>query len=67
MILLAGAVVTVVFTFFFGSDNHKAQILMTSLLTALIALIIYTILMLDFPFTGSVRIEPKTFMQVIGF
>ncbi len=67
MILLAGAAVTVVFTFFFGSDNHQAQILMTSLLATLIALIIYTILMLDFPFTGSVSIEPTAFRQMYKY
>lgn len=67
MILLAGAAVTVIFTFFFGSDNHKAQMLMTSLLAALIALIIYTILMLDFPFTGNVSIEPTAFSQMYKY
>jgi len=67
MVLLAGGVVTVIFTFFFGSDNHQAQILMTSLLAALIALILYTILMLDFPFTGNVSIEPTAFCQMYKY
>ena len=60
-VLLAGGVVTITFTFFFGSDNHAAQVLMTTLLATLIALILYTILMFDFPFTGDVSIAADAF------
>ena len=66
-VLLTGAVTTIVFTFFFGSDKFITHAVMASILGVVIALILLTILSFSFPFTGSVRIEPKTFQQVIGF
>ena len=64
-VLLAGAITTIAFTFFFGSDNPKAQILMTTLLATLIALILYLIIMFDFPFTGDVSITSAAFQHVL--
>ena len=66
-VLVVGAITTVSFTFFFGSDKFITHAIMASILGVLIALILLTILSFDFPFTGSVRIEPKMFQQVIGF
>lgn len=66
-VLLAGAITTITFTFFFGSDKFINHAIMASILSMIIALILLTILSFSFPFTGSVRIEPKTFQQVIGF
>ena len=66
-VLLAGAITTITFTFFFGSDKFINHAIMASILGAIIALILLTILSFSFPFTGSVRIEPKTFQQIIGF
>lgn len=64
-VLIAGGVITVVFTFFFGSENLESQIVMTVLLAALIALILFTVLELDYPFTGSVSIKPDAFENVL--
>ncbi len=66
-VLVAGAVTTISFTFLFGSDKFVNHAIMASTLGVLIALILLTILSFSFPFTGSVRIEPITFQQVIGF
>ena len=66
-VLLVGAVTTVSFTFFFGSDKFFIHVLMASILATIIALILLTILSFEFPFTGSVRIEPGTFEQIIHF
>jgi hypothetical protein len=65
-VLLFGGVITVVFTFFFGSDNLRAQMLMTTLLAVLIVLILFTILIMDFPFSGSLYIGPDSFQQVLS-
>jgi hypothetical protein len=64
-VLLAGGLITIAFTFFFGSDNIKAQMIMTTLLSLLIVLILYTTLSLDFPFSGDVHISPQSFQQVL--
>lgn len=65
-VLIIGGLVTVSFTFFFGSENLKAQILMATLLGVLIALILFTILSLDFPFTGDVHISKEPFKQLLA-
>jgi hypothetical protein len=65
-VLLFGGIITVVFTFFFGSDNLRAQLLMTTLLAVLIVLILFTILIMDFPFSGDLYISPDAFMQVLA-
>jgi hypothetical protein len=66
-VLVVGAVITIIFTFFFGSDKFIVHVIMASTLSAIIALILFTILLFDFPFTGSVRIGPEVFQQAIGF
>ncbi|MDD5167057.1 MAG: DUF4239 domain-containing protein [Candidatus Omnitrophica bacterium] len=65
LVLLSGAVVTISFTFLFGSENLHAQIVMGVLLSALISLILFTIIELDFPFTGSVVVSPEPISQVL--
>jgi hypothetical protein len=65
-VLIIGGLVTVSFTFFFGSENLKAQILMATLLAALIGLILFTVLLLDFPFTGDVHISKEPFKQLLA-
>lgn len=64
-VLIAGALITLSFTFFFGSENLNAQILMTVLLSLLLALILFTIFLFDYPFTGIVSIKPTPFQEVL--
>jgi hypothetical protein len=66
-VLLAGGIITIAFTFFFGSDNIKAQMLMTTLLSLLIVLILFTTMSLDYPFSGDVYIGPQSFQQVLQY
>jgi len=64
-VLLLGGIITVVFTFFFGSQNLYAQLTMTTLLAVLIVLIIFTILIMDFPYSGDMSISVTPFQQVL--
>jgi hypothetical protein len=66
-VLLAGGIITIAFTFFFGSDNMKAQMIMTTLLSLLIVLILFTTMNLDYPFSGDVHIGPQSFEQVLKY
>lgn len=66
-VLIIGAIVTIGFTFFFGSENLRAQITMTILLAALIAIILFTILAFDFPFTGDVTISSEPFKEMLKY
>lgn len=63
-VLLAGGLATIIFTFFFGAENTKVQIIMTALLSTLISLILFTIILLDFPFTGDIAITPDAFSEI---
>ncbi|MGA2368333.1 MAG: DUF4239 domain-containing protein [Dehalococcoidia bacterium] len=64
-ILLFGGIITVIFAFFFGSENLVAQLIMTTLLAVLIVLILFTILIMDFPFSGDMAVSPYAFKQVL--
>lgn len=66
-VLIIGGIITIVFTFFFGSENLEAQIIMTTLLSVLIALALFTILEFDFPFAGRVSISPEAFERMLNF
>ncbi|MCX6002695.1 MAG: DUF4239 domain-containing protein [Chloroflexi bacterium] len=64
-VLLFGGIVTVAFTFFFGSENLYAQLIMTTMLAVLIVLIIFTILLMDFPYTGGLSIPPTPIQLIL--
>jgi hypothetical protein len=61
LFLVGGAVVTVLFTFFFGSSSLIAQILMNGLLSGLVFVALWVIAEINFPFTGPVHVTPQPF------
>ncbi|HEX6795533.1 MAG TPA: hypothetical protein VF304_16930 [Casimicrobiaceae bacterium] len=63
--LIVGAVVTIGFTYFFGSRDLRAQMLMTGALTLLICTGLLVILAIDHPFNGGVRVEPEALVKVL--
>lgn len=65
-VLITGGIITIMFTLFFGTENFSAQIIMTALLACLIGMILMTILVLDYPFTGDVCITPAAFKEVLA-
>ena len=65
IVLIAGGLSTISFTFFFGAENLRAQLGMVTLLAITIALILFTIMSLDYPFTGSISISPDPFRQIL--
>jgi hypothetical protein len=48
-ILIVGGLMTIAFTLFFGTENFVPQLIMTSMLATMIALTLFTILVLDCP------------------
>lgn len=63
-ILISGAVVTIGFSYLFAAQNFTTHAVMILLLTGLIGLTFYTIITLDFPFTGFVAISPDPFVRL---
>lgn len=66
-ILVFGGFVTICFTFFFAADNFAYNLLLVSILAVIIALVLLTILLFDFPFTGDVKIPVEIYKEIVNF
>lgn len=66
IILFGGAVVTVVFTFFFGTQSLRAQTLMTGLLSLLIFSELLIVIALDRPFSGGIKEPPQALVEILA-
>lgn len=64
--LIVGGLILVLFMCLFGVDSFRLHALKTTLLTAMIALILYVIAELSQPFQGSVQIQPTGFRVAQG-
>ncbi|MGA9825618.1 MAG: hypothetical protein WBQ53_12375 [Methylocystis sp.] len=64
-VLVVGATLTVVFTFFFGLANTVAQVSMTGILAAMIFMSLLMTLSFDHPFTGPVHIGPEPLKDLL--
>ena len=65
-LLVVGAVITVLHSFFFGSKVVWLQGLSVAAMTTVIVLVLSTIYELHVPFAGSVRVEPEAFEEVLN-
>ena len=65
-VLFTGAFVTIGFTFFFGTADLRAQTIMTSALSILIFGGLLTIVAIDHPFAGTVKVDPDALVAVIN-
>jgi predicted phage tail protein len=63
--VVVGAVLTIAFTFFFGTQNVIAQSVMTGVLAALIFSGIVVVIALDRPFTGAVTVSLESIQTVL--
>ncbi len=61
--LIIGGVATVVFTYFFGLENFKAQVAMTAMVALLIALNLYLVLLFGYPHSGDLKVHPRAFQS----
>jgi hypothetical protein len=65
-VLFGGAAATIGFTFFFGSQNLRAQSLMTGLLSVMILSGLFIVLVIDRPFSGAVTVTPDALVKVLA-
>lgn len=65
LVLLSGAAITIGFTFFFGTENLRAQSLMTGALAVLIFAGLLIIVAIDRPFTGAVSVDSAPLALVL--
>ena len=66
IVLFMGALLTVGFTLFFGSENLLAQVSMTGVLSVLVTMGLVVIISIDHPFTGPVYIHPDSLALVLA-
>ena len=64
--LFVGALLTVGFTLFFGSENLAAQVAMTGMLSLLVTMGLVVIVSIDHPFTGPIHIRPHALEAVVA-
>lgn len=65
LVLFGGALLTVAFTFFFGTENLRAQTVMTAVLSIIIFSELEAIVTIDRPFSGPIRVEPRALANVL--
>jgi hypothetical protein len=65
VVLITGGVITVGFTYLFGLDSTAIHLLMVGSLALVIALVLFTVGALNFPFEGDIRIHPDAMQHVL--
>ena len=65
VVLIFGGVVTVGFTYLFGLQSTWAHRLMVASLAAVIALVLFTIGILEHPFSGGAHVSPGAFELIL--
>lgn len=61
LVLVSGGVLTVGFTFLFGFRNARMQVMMTGALGLLIGLVLFLTVALNYPYRGSISVQPDAF------
>lgn len=62
--MLVGAFLTIICAMLLDIEHHRMHIGLNSLLGAFIGMFLFTIILLDHPFTGSLGIKPKAYMEL---
>jgi hypothetical protein len=64
-ILFFGAAAVIVFSYLFAFKSSGAQAAMIGLLAFTLALVLYLIAVIDYPYRGDVRIQPGPFVEAV--
>ncbi|MGE5505062.1 MAG: hypothetical protein ACM31L_11620 [Actinomycetota bacterium] len=60
-----GGLITIAFCALFGTENARAHLVMMALLASMIAITIFIIVIMDYPFTGDIIIHPDAFTEAV--
>jgi hypothetical protein len=64
-VLVVGGILVVGFTYLFGLENTLVHTLMVAVLALIISSVLFTISVLEHPFSGGVRVGPEPFEVVL--
>jgi hypothetical protein len=65
VVLVVGGVIVVGFTYLFGMDSSLVHMLMVAAVAGIIALALFTVGTLDYPFGGGVQVGPEAFELIL--
>ena len=65
LVVFGAAILTVAFAFFFGTENLRAQLLMTSFLSVLTFTSVFAIVEINYPFTGPSYVSSHALSEVL--
>lgn len=60
-VLAVGGTATILFTYFFGAENFKIQVVMVGIVSLVICLNLFLLATYDDPFSGDIAISPSPF------
>jgi Protein of unknown function (DUF4239) len=63
--LLGGAILNVAFALFFGTRHVAAQVIMAGMLSAVIFTALFVVVMINYPFSGAVRVSMEPLHYVL--
>jgi hypothetical protein len=63
--LVIAGILTVTFAYLFGMDRPRVHILRVSVLTVVVALSLYTVRVIEYPFVGDVQVRPEAFEKAL--
>ena len=66
VVLITGGIVVVGFMYLFGMDSTVIHLLMVASLALIIALVLFTVASLNYPFRGDITIKPEAMEHVLG-
>lgn len=64
-VVLLGAFLTIIFSYFFVIKDFTFHALLTGLLAAMIGLLVFLLVVLDHPYWGEVSVEPTAYQLVL--
>jgi hypothetical protein len=67
VVLVAGAYITVAFSYLFGFERILMQQLMIGGLSLTIGLVVFLVVGLDYPFRGSIAVGPDAFRNLLDY
>lgn len=62
VVLIVGASITVIFTYFFTIESGAIQLLMTGMMTLLVSMSLYLVLLFGYPFSGDLRVSSNSLL-----
>ena len=65
LVLFIGAALTLGFTFFFGLENLRAQVMMAGMLALVIFLALFVTISISHPFAGPIKVAPEPIALVL--